>query len=40
MKKQNIWLVYEQEKRRIEKQARSSEEYEKLIKQLCDRLKI
>ena len=35
-----VWSRYEQAKRDIERRARSSEEYERMIGDLCKRLKI
>jgi hypothetical protein len=40
MKQENVWIIYEQEKRRIEKVAKNAEEYDRMINALCKRLGI
>lgn len=40
MAKKNVWEIYEQEKRKLQQKNLTPEEYEKAIRELCDRLKI
>lgn len=40
MKQENVWIIYEQEKRRIERIAKDAQEYDKMINELCKQLGI
>jgi hypothetical protein len=40
MVNKNIWIKYEQEKRKIADKSKSAKEYDAEIKKLCDKLKI